>query len=189
MPRITDEQLAAMTAAERADLQCRIAVMNAPDVDTRTAEHRRHRFVALCTFASAALVPWLVLLSITLPPRYVAARWGATWVGFDIALIVCMSLTAWLAWQRRQALILAAVVTGTLLICDAWFDVLTANSTVDLISSLAAAALLELPMAALLFALAHRLFSVVFRLAYMCTGVAGPDRPLHQVPLLTVRRA
>jgi len=37
-------------------------------------------------------------------------------------------LTAWAAWRRRQIVILAALVTATLLVTDAWFDVLTART-------------------------------------------------------------
>jgi hypothetical protein len=42
-----------------------------------------------------------VLLAITLPHRYVAGHWTVTWVGFDITLLGCLALTAWLAWRRR----------------------------------------------------------------------------------------
>jgi hypothetical protein len=47
-----------------------------------------------------------------------------------------------------------AAITGTLLVCDAWFDVLTAQPGSELLESLAEAGLAELPLAALCFWLA-----------------------------------
>ena len=52
----------------------------------------------------------------------------AVWMGFDCVLIVFMAATAVLGWMRRQLVVLPAFTTGILLICDAWFDVLTAGS-------------------------------------------------------------
>jgi hypothetical protein len=57
----------------------------------------------LLTGASVGLIPWIVLLAITLPHRYVASHWTVTWVGFDIVLLGCLAPTAWLAWRRLRA--------------------------------------------------------------------------------------
>jgi hypothetical protein len=46
-------------------------------------------------------------------------------------------------------------VTGTLLVCDAWFDVLTSHGTGNVAQALAEALLLELPLAALCFWIAR----------------------------------
>jgi hypothetical protein len=49
-------------------------------------------------------------------------------MGFDCVLIVFMAATAVLGWVRRQRVVLPGFTTGILLICDAWFDVVTAGS-------------------------------------------------------------
>ena len=60
-----------------------------------------------------------------------------------------MTATAVLAFLRRQLLVLAGFTTGILLICDAWFDIMTAAPD-DRWVSLLTAFLAELPLAALL---------------------------------------
>lgn len=49
----------------------------------------------------------------------------------------------------------AASVTGTLLVCDAWFDAVTARPGGELVEAALRAALAELPVAALRFWLAR----------------------------------
>ncbi len=60
--------------------------------------------------------------------------------------------TAWNAWHRRRMVVLSAVVTATLLVCDAWFDIVLDWGTRHLAVSVATAVLAELPLAALLLA-------------------------------------
>jgi hypothetical protein len=55
----------------------------------------------------------------------------------------------------------AAAVTGTLLICDAWFDVLTVRTTSELVQATVEAILVELPLAALCFWMATNLARAV----------------------------
>ncbi|SKV47314.1 Uncharacterised protein [Mycobacteroides abscessus subsp. massiliense] len=52
-----------------------------------------------------ALIPWITYLAFTLPENYVAQRWTATWVGFDILLVTFMLATAVLGLLRRQLLV------------------------------------------------------------------------------------
>ena len=150
MVELSDDELARMTHAERAALLHRLAALETPPLRSVEAERRRHRLVLLTTVAVAGLVPWIVGLGLTLPHRYVIDRWSQTWIGFDAALVVCLAVTTWSGWRRRQLLIPAATVTATLLICDAWFDVMTARTGRDLAASLASAILVELPMATIL---------------------------------------
>jgi hypothetical protein len=71
-------------------------------------------------------------------------------------------------------LIPAAIVTGTLLVCDAWFDMILSWGTTDWRWSVLSAVAVELPLAALLFAAArHMIRTTVADLgARMC--LAGP---------------
>jgi len=114
----------------------------------RLVQIRRTReWLAVC--AAIALIPWTVYLGLTLPQSYSARHWQLTWVGFDILLLVFMIATAVLGFVRHHLLTLFAFTTGVLLVCDAWFDVLTAKRG-DFAVSVLAAALGELPIAAVL---------------------------------------
>jgi hypothetical protein len=106
---------------------------------------------------AAVLIPWTAYLAATLPVDYSAHNWDATWVGFDSALVVLLTTTVALALMRRRLVMATAFATGILLICDAWFDVMTA-APADRPEALAAAALLELPVAVLLIQAAWRVF-------------------------------
>jgi hypothetical protein len=55
----------------------------------------------------------------------------------------------------------AAAVSGTLLVCDAWFDLLTSRTTSELVQAALEAALVELPLAALCFWMAINLAHAV----------------------------
>ena len=95
------------------------------------------------------LVPWIGYLAVSLPRRYVAHNWDRTWVGFDVLLLVMLLLTAVLGLRRRPMVIVTGFATGLLLVCDAWFDVMTADAD-DIALSLITALVVELPLAALL---------------------------------------
>ena len=146
---LTDEQIAAMSPQERRDLIKRLA----RPVDDFVPSHRwlrrtRELRVLLVVGSAVVLVPWIAYLAITLPPRYVADNWDVTWVGFDVLLLVMMVATAVLGYLRRQMLVMTAFATGVLLVCDAWFDVVTAHGD-DQTWSVVSAVVVELPLAAL----------------------------------------
>jgi len=114
----------------------------------RLIQIRRIReWLALC--AAIALIPWTIYLGLTLPQSYTAQHWQATWVGFDVLLLTFMMATAVLGFTHHHLLTLFAFATGVLLVCDAWFDVLTARRG-DFVVSVLAAGLGELPLAAVL---------------------------------------
>lgn len=99
---------------------------------------------ALC---SLALAPWIVWLIVTLPSQEVAAHWEIAWGGFDIglaALFVALAVT--LARRSPSAEIFAAM-TAAVLICDAWFDVVTSHGTTTFVLALIEAVVVELPLA------------------------------------------
>jgi len=145
---MTDDVLEAMSADERRDLAARLARYE-DGGDADGAERRRRRFVTVAAAGSVVLVPWIAVLAVTLPHRYVAAHWTLAWVGFDVALLVGLAATAYLAWRGRPLMIVSALVTATLLVCDAWFDSTTADRADRLVSVLSAL-LVELPMAVVL---------------------------------------
>ena len=82
------------------------------------------------------LAGWIVVLAAALPHHFDAHHWRALWVNFDVLLLAAFAATAWAIWRERQVLILLLMLTGTMLCCDAWFDVGTSLETSGLVASL-----------------------------------------------------
>jgi len=107
------------------------------------------------------LLPWTAFLFLSLPRHYVANHWRLAWGGFDVGLGLALAATAVNVARRSPFAEVTAAVTGTLLVCDAWFDVLTSRGTSDVVQSAGEAALVELPLAALCFWMARNLAHAV----------------------------
>jgi hypothetical protein len=115
----------------------------------------RERLLILLTATAIAELLWAIYLGWTLPRQYVANHWEVAWVGLDVAEIGMLIATAWAAWRQRAVVILFSIVSATLLIVDAWFDVTTARRG-DLVQSALLAVFAEIPLAALLLWIAWR---------------------------------
>jgi hypothetical protein len=103
-----------------------------------------------------ALLPWTIWLASSLDPNHETTRWDLAWSGFDTALAVLFLLTALAAWLRSPWVGIAAGATGTLLVTDAWFDVVLESHSDELRIAIFFAAFAELPVAALCFWIAYR---------------------------------
>jgi hypothetical protein len=185
---INEDTLRQMSRDERAALSRSLAALDGELPSLSAGDERRRRFVVLLTGASVGLMPWIVLMALRLPHSYVAGHWTVTWVGFDIVLLGGLALTAWLAWRRRQAVVITAFTTATLLTCDAWFDITTASGRADTIIAIASAVILELPLAALLFAVAYHLLRLTARRAQVAHGFLDAPSGLLKLPLFGVPR-
>ena len=97
---------------------------------------------------SVLLIPWIAYLATVLPSRQLSRHYDFAWAGFDGMLLIALAATAYFALRRSRNLAVAATSAGTLLIVDAWFDVLTARRR-QLPVSVAAAVFIELPLAVL----------------------------------------
>jgi hypothetical protein len=118
---------------------------------------RLGRLVAVAVGVAAFLmIPWTVFLGYTLPRRYDAKHWSLLWIGFDVILCAVLIAFAWLTWKRRQLMLMTAIIAGTLLFCDAWFDVITSWGNRDHWVTVFTALFAELPLAAFMFWLAYR---------------------------------
>jgi hypothetical protein len=148
-------------------------------------DHRvfRHRRLALFVSAGCCvfLAGWIVVLAATLPRRFDAHHWRAVWVNFDVFMFVAFLAVAWAIWRERQVLILLLAGLGTMLCCDAWFDVGTSLATRGIWISLLTAVFAELPLAFLAFAGARRLLRATVEASLRAT-VPAADRALDVVP-------
>lgn len=156
---LTDAEIAALTPQQRRELMARLS---RPVEEIAPAHLRRKRelWVLGMTVGAVGLLVWIVVLALTLPREYAAQNWDLTWTGFDVLLLVLVAATAVLAYLRRQLVALTSFATGMLLVCDAWFDVVTAHDD-DRVWSLVSAFAVELPVAALMVLTSFR----VLRLA------------------------
>lgn len=176
---VSDHLIAAMSPTERRELIGRLERPLDELLPPPTLTRARRTRLMLLVGAIVWMIPWIGYLGVTLPDRYVTYNWTATWVGFDILLLMFMIATVVLGLLRRQLLILAAFTTGVLLICDAWFDVMTAAPT-DRWLSMLTAGLAEVPLAVLLITGALRILRLTATRLWLLDG----HTPLWQVPLL-----
>jgi hypothetical protein len=102
--------------------------------------------VPVLTLTAAGLLLWTLWLTYSLPSRHVTQHYDLAWVGFDIALLAAFVVTTWCVVRSSQWLVPAAATTGTMLLCDAWFDVITSEPGGRL-EALLEAGFAELPLA------------------------------------------
>jgi hypothetical protein len=175
----SDAQIAAMSPAQRRDLIQRLERPLDEVFPPAIARRMRRNRLTLMVGGAIALIPWTIYLAFTLPANYVAHNWPATWIGFDCVLITTMISTAVLGWLRRELVILPGFTTGVLLICDAWFDIMTAGPG-QVWMSVLTATLINLPLAAIMITGAVR----IVRLTATRLWFLDPETPAWRLPLV-----
>jgi len=176
---LSDARIAAMSPADRRDLVQRLQRPLDEVFPPPVARRMRRTRLTLMVGGSIVLIPWIVHLGFTLPANYVAHNWPATWIGFDCLLIAFMAATAVLGWLRRQLVVLPGFTTGVLLICDAWFDIMTASPS-QMWESVLTAALGNLPLAVLLISGALRILRLTARRLWFL----DPETSAWRLPLV-----
>jgi hypothetical protein len=129
------------------------------------------------------LAGWIGYLAVSLPTFYRAGSWRGAWVGFDLAELAAFATTGWAAWKRRQILIICLIVLATLLLCDAWFDVVLDARTAGFVGSLVTALVIEVPIAVIAVLVARRLLRLAIGQVIRYEGGRGPVPSLWKVPL------
>jgi hypothetical protein len=138
----------------------------------RLATLRRWVIVVFATIG-VGLLPWTIWLSSSLSPHHVTDRWDIAWSGFDTGLALSFVLTALAAWRRSPWVGACAAATGTLLLTDAWFDVLLESQSDELRTALILAAGAEVPLAALCFWIAYRTEKFLARIVDAAFGAGA----------------
>jgi hypothetical protein len=181
---INEAELRQMTREERRELARALAAIDLPHpmLDPRVRRRRRLGLLVM-TACCIGLAGWIAVLILYLPGRYTSSDWRAVWVGLDIAELLGFAATAWAAWHQRQVVIFLMVMTGTLLLCDAWFDLALDYGSSGFTESILSAVLAEVPLALLLFTSARRLVRVTLETILQLSGGSGPAPPLWRVPL------
>jgi hypothetical protein len=143
----------------------------------------RSRFLTVLVACCTGLGAWIVYLAVSMPTGYRSKAWSAAWVGFDILLLLALTGTVLAAMLGRQIVVLLAVFTATLLLCDAWFDIVLAWGTSDVWGSLASAAFVEVPLATFLLLRARKLVRVSILRRWHELGLPGDPPALYRIPL------
>jgi hypothetical protein len=181
---IDEAELRRMTQDERLRLARTLAAIDAPHPMLDPRLQRRRRFALLFSMACCAvLAGWIALLVLTLPGHYTSDDWRTVWVGLDLAELGGFAATGWAAWHQRQIVIFFMLITGTLLVSDAWFDVALDYGSPGFTTSIVSAVLVELPLAFAMFAGARRLVRVTIQMLMQLSGVTAPVPPLWRIPL------
>ncbi|HEV2361444.1 MAG TPA: hypothetical protein VGS21_07065 [Acidimicrobiales bacterium] len=183
----TPADIARLNPEDRRRLAAWLSSHTLPAGIPAVARRRRRRALVLLTGGVAFLVPWTIYLAATLPETERAHAWRIGWVGFDVALAVAFGCTAWFGWRARQIVITALVVTATLLLCDAWFDLCLSWGSPEQTTSIVTAAVSEVPVAVFLLATYHRILRSVTAQVWRDRGYKGDPPPLRRVPLLLSR--
>jgi len=180
------EDIAALSPHERAEVARWLAELRPrlPSHVIPRLRRRRRLMLGTITAATVVLIPWTVWLSVSLPETHRAREWRTAWVGFDIVLLAVLATTAWLAWHRRQAVAGFLVVSATLLLADAWFDVLLSSGPREKLGSILTALLVELPLGALFLFTAYRLMKATATLVWRQQGNVGPPPSFWRLPIL-----
>jgi hypothetical protein len=181
---IDEAELRRMSRDERIELVRALTAIDIPHplVDSRLRRRRRFGLMVIMC-CCIGLAGWIALLILTLPGHYTSQDWRTVWVGLDLAELAGFAATWWAAWHQRQVVIFLMIITGTLLVCDAWFDVTLDYGSRGFTASVISAVVVELPVAFLLFASARRLVRVTVQLVMQLAGVTGPTPALWRVPL------
>jgi hypothetical protein len=196
---INEADLREMSPSERRQLAHSLATIDYsnPMLGMYLARGRRLG-ILVSAVACAVLAGWIVVLVLTLHRSFHAQHWKGAWVGFDFILLLAFAATGWAIWRGRQIAIACLIVTGTLLCCDAWFDVILDTGSSGVWMSVASALVVELPLAFLMFNAARRLIRLSALLALReSTAEAGPGDlpdlpdaslpPLRKIPLFGLR--
>jgi hypothetical protein len=115
--------------------------------------HPRWMPVALA-IGALVLVPSLVVVLTVVPKVETAHHLRVAWTGLDVFEVLALAATGF-ALQRRPAIVVVpATITGTLLLCDAWLNIIPTTGVAFYEGIVMA--FIELPLAAISFSVAAR---------------------------------
>lgn len=166
-----------LTPAEREDvLRVVVSCAGFP----KAAAHRRNAFLLVTGGGAIFLLAWIVALGFTLPSQSTAHHWRIAWVGFDIAEATALVVACLAAFWARWLVVPASLVIGTLLFCDAWFDVILSLGSSGWLFSVLLAVLVEIPLAIFFWRMALKLGLLNLVAQRRVLGLTAPPPHLRQ---------
>jgi hypothetical protein len=104
--------------------------------------------------AALALVPSLVIVLVVVPPVQIAHHLPLAWTGLDVCELLALAATGFALHRRLAITVIPATVTGTLLLCDAWINIIPTTGMAR--TEAIVLAFVEVPLAAVSFWVAAR---------------------------------
>ena len=115
----------------------------------------RARWLPLAlVIAALALIPSLVIVLTVVPPVQIAHHLPLAWTGLDVFELLALAGTGFELHRRSVVTVVPATITGTLLLCDAWINVIPTTGMAR--AEAVVLAFVEVPLAALSFWVAAR---------------------------------
>jgi len=140
------------------------------EFSTQTAARPRSRWLpAALVVAALVLIPCTIVVTDVIPAVQVSHHLRVAWTGLDVFEFLGLAATGVALDRRSPAVTVPATITGALLLCDAWINIIPTRGMAH--TEAVVLAFVEVPMAALSFWVAAR---AVRRPARM----AGTDAPL-----------
>ncbi len=147
----------------------------------------RQLSVAVTLGAAVLLIPWIMWLAYSLPITEKTRAWSIAWVGFDAILAMVLLATAWLGYKRRQIAVVGLIMSGTLMLIDAWFDVTFSWGTRGLGGAVLSAVIVEVPLGVLLISSALLIMRRSATLVAKLRGISGPSLSIWRQEFLIDR--
>jgi hypothetical protein len=140
----------------------------------------RHWVIGVFALIGVGMLPWTIWLSASLKAHHETEHWDLAWSGFDTGLAVAFLLTALAAWRKSPWVGALAAATGTLLVTDAWFDIVLESHSEELRKAIYLALFAELPLAAVCFWIAYRterfLALIVEQVLHLASAAESPTQ-------------
>jgi len=114
---------------------------------------------AVLVLAALALVPSVIIAGTVGPGVQIAKHLRVAWTGLDVCELLAMAHTGSALFRRSAMVAIPATVTGTLLLCDAWINIIPSTALAQ--AEGIAMAFVEVPIAAISFWVASRAMSFV----------------------------
>ncbi len=105
---------------------------------------------------SLILLPWSIYLGSSLPRYHLSAHWDVSWTGLDVGIIVVLLLTGLFAYLKSHWIVISSSTVGSLLLVDAWFDVMSERRGLQLHEALFLAFFIEIPLALISYRIAYQ---------------------------------
>lgn len=103
---------------------------------------------------SLVLLPWTIYLGATLPVHHLSAHWDISWTGLDLAIFIAMLFTGIFAYLKSRLTVVSSSTVGSLLLVDAWFDVMSQRMGLQLHEAIFLAIFVEIPLSILSYYIA-----------------------------------